>query len=138
MNQISFSSQFSTGVLSSPNHPGYYQNNLDKTETIQVESGKLLKLEFTHFAVVGHPSFCETADYVKIVDWDGTILMDKSCGYSLYDPSSSNYFLPPIITTRSNRVKIFFHTDFAHTSTGWSLSWSAVTPGVKTTLLTLF
>merc|ERR1719370_570821 len=54
--------------------------------------------------------------------------MDKSCGYSSY-PSSPNYFQPPNITTRSNRVEIFFHTDASDTKPGWSLSWSAVTPG---------
>ena len=103
-----------------------------------MESGKILRMEFTHFAVVGHPSACQTADYVKITDEDGTTLMDKSCGSSSYDPADSWYFLPPIITTMSNRVKIFFHTDGAYTDPGWSLSWSAVTPGTKTPSLTLF
>ena len=61
--------------------------------------------------------------------------MDKSCGISSLDPSSSFYFLPPSITTRSNRVEIFFHTDASQTQPGWSLSWSAVTPGMKVLLL---
>ena len=129
-------SLFLTGVVQSPNHPGHYPNNLDKTETIQVESGKLLRMEFTHFDVQWG-SDCHV-DYVKITDGDGTTLMEKSCGSSSHDPSSSWYFLPPIITTTSNRVKIFFHTDFAYTNPGWSLSWSAVTPGMKTTIITLF
>ena len=127
----SSSSLFSAGFLNSSNYPDYYPNNLDKTETIQVESGKILRLEFTEFAVYGHPAFCET-DYVKITDGDGTTLMDKSCGSSSGDPSDSDYFQPSIITTRSNRVKIFFSTDGDHTNLGWSLIWSAVTPGLKT------
>ena len=124
-----------TGVVTSPNHPDNYPNNIDKTQTIEVESGKILRLEFTHFAVDGAPSDCQSYDFVKITDGDGTTLMDNSCGYSDRDPSSSLYFLPPIITTSSNRVEIFFHTDGSYTETGWSLSWSAVTPGEKALVL---
>ena len=120
-----------TGVVTSPNHPDNYPNNINKTQTIEVESGKILRLEFTHFAV-DWESTCQH-DFVKITDGDGTTLMDNSCGYS--DPSSSWYFMPPIITTRSNRVEIFFHTDGSSARTGWSLSWSAVTPGEKTLML---
>ena len=110
--------------LSRPHLWLWQSPNLDKTETVEVESGKLLRLEFTHFHVQGD-------DYVKITDGDGTTLMDKSYGSSSTDPSSSFYFLPPNITTRSNRVEIFFHTNGINPRSGWSLSWSAVTPGVK-------
>ena len=125
-----------TGVVTSPNHPDNYPNNLDKTEILEVENGKILRLEFTSFAVYvcGDVTTC-SCDFVKITDGDGTTLMDNSCGYSAVDPSSSNYFLPPIITTRSNRVEIFFHTNPRFGESGWSLSWSAVTPGEKALLL---
>ena len=118
------------GVITSPNHPGNYPDNIDKVEHITVETGKILRLEFTAFAVLvgGDITTC-TADFVRITDEDGTTLMDNSCGYSDRDPSSSIYFQPPIITTSSNRVEIFFHTNGAGTRTGWSLSWTAVTPG---------
>ena len=129
-----------TGVVTSPNHPDLYPDNLDKTQTIEVESGKILRLEFTHFAV----DVCDDVttcpcDFVKITDGDGTTLMDNSCGYSDRDPSSSWYFQPPNITTRSNRVEIFFHTIFHNLATktrnSWSLSWSEVTPGEKVLML---
>ena len=125
-----------TGVVTSPNHPGNYPNNLDKIETIEVESGKILRLEFTRFAVwtCDDITTCP-CDYVKITDGDGTTLMENSCGYSSEDPSSSHYFLPPIITTRSNRVEIFFHTNERDKKPGWSVSWSAVTPGEKALIL---
>ena len=32
-------------------------------------------------------------------------------------------------------MEIFFHTDDSDTMTGWSLSWSVVTPGEKTLML---
>ena len=133
---------FFAGVVTSPNFPGYYPHNLDKTEKIQVESGKILRLEFTSFDVWAcgrTPVDTCACDFVKITDGDGTTLMDKSCGYSWVPPSSSGYFLPPIITTRSNRVEIFFHTNDYWTGsgtwTGWSLSWTAVTPGEKALMI---
>ena len=70
-------------------------------------------------------------DYVKITDGDGTALMDNSCGFSSFDPSDPGYFQPPTVTTKTNTVEIFFHTNGASTKTGWSLNWIAVTPGLK-------
>merc|ERR1712110_960754 len=85
----------SEGVVTSPNHPGLYPKNFNKTQLIEVESGKILRLEFTRFKVEWGSS-CQY-DFVKITDGDGTTLMDNSCGYSDLDPSYSDYFLPPII-----------------------------------------
>ena len=120
------------GVVTSPNYPDNYPNNLDQTQTLQVQRGKILRLEFTHFAVIvcGSITAC-SCDYVKITDGDGTTLMDNSCGYSSEDPSYSLYFQPPTITTSTNTVEIFFHTNIDHTRVGWSLSWIEVTPGLK-------
>ena len=103
-----------------------------KTETIQVEIGKVLRLEFTRFAV----SVCDncTCDHVEIKDGDGKTLMDKSCGDSSISSSSSGYFQPPVIVTNTNTVEIFFHTDAKNSKSGWSLSWAAVTPGLTTLL----
>ena len=93
----------------------------------------MLRMEFTQFAVYvsGTVDDC-TGDHVKITDGDGTTLMDKSCGDSSSSPSSSDYFLPPILMTNTNAVKIFFRTDGSNTKSGWSLTWGAVTPGVLT------
>ena len=129
-------------MVTSPNYPDNYPDNFKRTDVIQVESGKILRLEFTNFEVE-FDSWCgddydyvyHDYDYVKITDGNGTTLMDRSCGYSSYDPSHSYYFLPPSITTSTNRVEILFFTDGQETSTGWSLSWSAVTPGEKALLV---
>lgn len=77
-------------------------------------------------------------DYVKITDGDGTALLEESCGYSSHDPSSSSYFLPPVITTKTNTMHVFFHSDGSGTQTGWSLNWIAVTPGLNDTPHTSF
>ena len=116
-----------TGVVTSPNHPNNYTHNLDKTQTIEVESGKILRLEFTHFAVSACDVTTCPCDFVKITDGNGTTLMDNSCGSSTRPPSSPYYFALPIITSKSNRVEIFFHTNARLTWPGWSLSWSAAT-----------
>ena len=126
----------STGVVTSPNYPKNYPDNLDRTETIEVENGKILSLEFTYFAVYACNTTTCPCDHVKITEGDGTTLMDKSCGYSTENPSSVVHFLPPIMTTKTNAVEIFFHTDGSSTTTGWTLNWRAVTPGLDQLLAT--
>ena len=120
-------------MVSSPNST----KNLDKTEMVAVESEKILKLVFTHFEVTTCGSSACPCDYVKITDRDGTSLMDKSCGFSSLPPMDLDYFKPPIITTKTNAVEIFFH-DFTSTIIGgsyrwpsWRASWIAVTPGAS-------
>ena len=122
------SSTCSTGVVTSANYPGRYPDNLNRTETVKVESGKVLRMQFTNTAV-WHAAGCPK-DYVKITDGDGTILMDRSCGYSQSGPSSNSYFPPPVITSKTNTVDILFYTDGSGTTDGWSLNWTAVTPGL--------
>ena len=109
--------------------------NLKKNEYVTVKKGKILRLEFTAFAVYvgGSVDTCPT-DFVRITDGDGTTLMDNSCGYSDRDPSDSLYFQPPILTTKTNKVEIYFHTMVWHTNDnsaayGWSLRWTAVAEG---------
>ena len=123
------SSTCSTGVVTSPNYPGKYPDNLNRTETVKVESGKILRMEFTKIAI-WYQAGCPR-DYVKITDGDGTVLMDRSCGHSSSSPTSSSYFLPPTITTKTTTVDILFYTDDSGSSDGWSLNWTAVSPGVK-------
>ena len=128
---LTFLRLFTTsGNVTSPNYPeSNYPDNLEKTETIKVEIGKVLRLEFTFFAVEWEPE-CQY-DFVRITDGDGTILMNNSCGYSAIDPSEPNYFLPSIITTNTNNASIFLRTNNHRTEPGWSLSWTAMTPSLS-------
>ena len=112
------SKHFLTGVVTSPNYPGDYPNNLEKTETVRVELGLVLSLQFTSFDIE-YSASCDY-DHLKITDGDGTTLMEKTCGSSLPGP----------INSRSNLVNIVFITDKMDSrSSGWSLSWSAKTLG---------
>ena len=106
-----------TGEVTSPNYPDNYPNNLEKTDTIQVEQGLILSLQFTAFDVESH-STCDY-DHLTITDGDGTTLMEKSCGSTL----------PANITSTSNIVKLVFITNWRTTRAGWSVKWSAVTSG---------
>ena len=132
---------FALGVITSPNYPGNYPNTLEKTETIQVEQGLILLLQFNAFDIE-KPDFdynYDTSEYdlpycydhLTITDGDGTTLMEKSSGSTI----------PANITSSSNIVKLVFITGQWNsgqglvpvpvywTRTGWRLSWSAVTPG---------
>ena len=106
-----------TGEVSSPNYPDNYPNNLEKIETIQVEQGLILSLQFTAFDIEAD-STCDY-DHLTITDGDGTTLMEKSCGTTL----------PADIRSSSNIVKLLLSTDHQFTRSGWSVSWRAVTPG---------
>merc|ERR1719490_569081 len=124
----------SEGVVTSPNYPDNYPDNLQRTETIiEVQQGLILSLEFTAFDVYTYYSNCYD-DHLTITDGDGTTLMEKSCGPTsdgniLIGDQSISSSLPPNITSTSNIVKLVFITDDIDTSPGWSVSWSAVTPG---------
>lgn len=124
-----------TGVITSPDdsdNPGFYPLNLDRTEYVEVESGKILRLEFTAFAVyVGGNMITCPYDFVRITDGDGTTLMDNSCGFSNRNPSSSYFFQPPIIMTKTNKVEIYFHTSDSFAKSGWNLTWAAMAEGSK-------
>jgi len=96
------------GVVTSPNYPRNYPNSLRKTETIRVEDGMVLTLQFTAFNT-------ETSyDKLTIRDENGKTLMESRSGTSL----------PPNIESRTN-VYLDFHTDQTTVSSGWSVNWYA-------------
>ena len=104
-------------MVTSPNYPNDYPNELQKTNRIEVEEGLIVEMHFTAFDV----EFDSTCDYdhVTIKSGDGTTLMEKTCGSSL----------PAAVTSTSNIVEIYFHTDSDYSRSGWRLTWRAVTPG---------
>ena len=118
-------------MVTSPNHPGDYPDNLEKTETIQVEQGLILSLEFTAFDI----EYDRTCfyDHLTITDGDGTTLMEKSCGstsegFIVIGGEIIGSSLPPPIRSRSNTINLVFTTSQLDTITsrGWSVSWRAV------------
>ena len=125
------------GVVSSPNYPGQLPRNLETTQTVHVEEGLILSLEFTEFDIA-----CPYT-YLVIMDGDGTTLMEKSCGplnprwildegnILVVGGQNITSALPPNVRSRSNTVNIIFVTEPWRTiqRSGWSLTWSAIQPG---------
>ena len=103
------------GVVSSPNFPGNYPNEFQTTETIQVDAGLVLKLEFTSFDVEYHDACMY--DFLAITEKEN-ILLEKHCGSSL----------PPVIISSTNKVNLRFETDWSVTDKGWKLKWTAIKP----------
>ena len=84
------------------------------TDKIQVEEGLVITLQFTDFSIKTYD------DWMTITDGDGTVLMGRTSGYAL----------PNNISSRTNIIKVFFHTGRTDNSKkGWSFNWNAVTPG---------
>ena len=96
-----------------------------------MEQGLILSLQFTAFDIEAEYDYdYEEGEYdyesiigcivhLTITDGDGTTLMEKSCGNSL----------PAAIRSTSNVVNLVFSTNGDDTDSGWTVSWSAVTPG---------
>ena len=105
-------------MLTSPNYPNNYPSSLGRTDIIEVDEGLVVALKFTAFDIESH-STC-AYDHLTIRDGDGTTLMKKRCGSSL--PANT-------IVSTSNRVELYFKTDYYSAYSGWSVSWSAVIQG---------
>ena len=97
-------------MVTSPNYPCNYPNNLNQTETIIAKEGMVVDLEFTAFETeyLGY-------DTLEIQDNDGTILL----------PARGGSDLPPPIRSRTNVVHLQFVTDWSGTQTGWSATWTS-------------
>ena len=103
--------------MKSPNYPSAYPNKFDKTENIVVAEGKTVKIKFTAFNVESHSS-CRY-DWVQIIDGDSTVLLSKTCGTTI----------PAEIQSKTNNVRVIFHTDYSETRSGWKLTWSLASTG---------
>ena len=82
--------------------------------------GLVLSIQFTAFDVdITNTNTARCRDYLKMIDGDGTTLMDKTCGS----------YLPGAITSTSNTVRFYFTSTSWFSKSGWSLNWTAVTAG---------
>ena len=116
----------SLGVVYSPNYPENYPDDIDSMQTIEVDKGNILSIEFTAFDVE-HSSSCDY-DHLTIIDGDGTRLMEKSCGSDgnlVIGNQTITSTLPPAIKSWSNSVNFLFVTDGSSSRSGWSINWTA-------------
>ena len=107
------------GVISSPNFPGNYPKHIDHTDTIEVDDGQVIRLEFQAFDVEGHRRCRYDSLTITETERNGKkrTLMKKRCGNTL----------PPVIVSTTNKVNIMFDTDGSGTKAGWSIKWTAMT-----------
>ena len=118
-----------TGVLTSPNFPDNYPDNVAKTHIIKVREGSSVSLNFTAFNVELNSVSCK--DTVTIIDGNGTTLMAETCGGSSYDNlivggQSKNSTLPAVLQSTSNVVNLLFSSSESFATSGWNLTWASV------------
>ena len=111
----------SNGVMTSPNFgKGPYPNNLHFEQTIQVDKGKTIKIDFTDFRIERCPY--GSCDWVEINEGDGSRLADIRRTASFKEED----ILAEDIVSKTDRVTVLFHTDEAANDddvVGWRLVW---------------
>ena len=90
-----------------------------------------MSLNFTAFNVELNSVSCK--DTVTIIDGNGTTLMAETCGGSSYGNlfvggQSENSTLPAVVQSTSNVVNLIFTSSESYATSGWNLTWTAVSP----------
>lgn len=100
-----------------------YSNNTSCKWQIAVPGGKRVKIRFSDFET--QPN----ADFIYVFDGEATLQENLLAQFSGTD-------IPPVITTFSNKVLIWFVTDNSVTAKGWTLQYQAVddAPGIEASL----
>ena len=101
------------GVLTSPNYPGHYPNNLNLVQKIQVPEGNTIQIIFTHFSLGERID-----DFVRIQDQDSTIL-----AWYYERPGFSEDDWGKVIFSNTNTVEVLFVTDESVARGCWRLAW---------------
>ena len=103
----------------SPGYPGNYPHNRDETFTQLAAEGKTIQVTFKNLDIE-YDSRC-AYDFVMAEDGDGTELMAKTCGSRTPPPAP--------FTSRTNKVKVVFHSDSTGNRKGFLLNWIEVGSG---------
>lgn len=100
------------GVFSSPFYPANYPPQINCTWSIQTSEDKFIKVQFRRFFVGSDRDPDCSQDYVKVND-------KKLCGSELKSR---------VLTIRSSRVSVFFHSDSSDVNQGFSAEYEAYVP----------
>ena len=102
-----------SGVLTSPNWPEDYSNDIHLIWKIAVPKGNIITIQMTHKEL----EYAEYADYVRITEGPGTGPTIKR-----YHGKSTGWRDQVLSTTEA--VTVTFITDGSVTRKGWRLEWS--------------
>ena len=86
-------------LVVSPNYPSTYTSSQDKEYPIKVDEGSVIEIVFSDFEL--EKSNDCSADWLQIVDDDGTVLLKKTCGTAK----------PEKVTSKTKSMKVKFHSD---------------------------
>jgi len=115
-----------SGVMTSPNFPAAYPNDLHERKTIEVAKGSVINIHFTDYELESP----DQVDYLEVTDGDGTLL--GHFGAAHYVDNSEGGRRKGIkisdLTSVTEVVHVLFHTDDSVTRSGWRLEWSSVPP----------
>ena len=112
-----------SGMLSSPNYPSNYGNDLHERKTIEVAKGNIIHIHFTDFELESP----DQVDYVEVTDGDGTLLGHFGARHygAVHEEVAENAIQIPDLTSITETVHVLFHTDESVTRRGWKLEWSS-------------
>ncbi|KAL4647699.1 hypothetical protein GN956_G8101 [Arapaima gigas] len=102
------------GTFTSPEFPSYYPPSIDCVWNIEVPADKFIKVRFLKFLLSDTVQGSTTClkDYVEI---DG----QRFCGEKKYSF---------VVTNKSNKMKVSFHSDMSVVNRGFSAEFEAFTP----------
>ena len=108
-----------SGVLTSPNWPEDYSNDIHLIWKIAVPKGNIITIQMTHKEL----EYAEYADYVRITEGPGTGPTIKR-----YHGKSTGWRDQVLSTTEA--VTVTFITDGSVTKKGWRLEWGECRTGM--------
>ena len=108
--------QPTSGVMTSPNYPDDYPNNVNLARTIVVPKGNIIAMQLTHFALE------REHDYVVITDGDPTRHREEDrTRLAKFHGGSSDWKYE--IVSHTETVVVTFVTDGSVNAKGWRLEW---------------
>jgi len=101
-------------VVKSTNYPENYLDNEDKQFPISVNKGHVVALTFSDFQI--EDQLTCAYDWLQVLDGDGTVLLDYTCGFEK----------PDMIISKTNSVIIIFSSDSINNYKGFRAEYEAV------------
>ena len=100
---------------------GEYPPDFKKMYEIEIAEGKQMKIQFTSFDLEP-PNYGDCFDFVII--YDGEDVDGDGLGDDILLPETCGDKLPGILTSKSNKVQVYFESDIRVQKKGWRFVYS--------------